>query len=355
MASGASMAMFSLSPLFLSVAASTFFTDLQTGLNVTHFVVFLATLSGVVNVFAAALLYITRESIEPSATVTLVPEATSSSSSIGSDNIYAAPASATESDPLLPKGPQVDVEIIELPVVEPDGTVFDLLKDPQFWLLSFLTFVGIGTCEMVIANVGSIVLSFPPSAPMGSHFLDRRTDIATSTQVQVISVANTLSRLLAGPLADYISPIASYLPTGERSYPRKHYISRMAFITASMLLSATAYVILELFIRSQDSVWLLSVCVGTAYGVIFTILPSILSAIWGANNLGRNFGMMTYAAFAGTPFFSYLYAYIAEHHSEDGVCKGAQCWSLTFWVATGAVISGSLASGVLWRRWRGLC
>lgn len=145
MASGASMAMFSLSPLFLSVAASTFFTDPQTGLNVTHFVVFLATLSGVVNVFAAALLYITRESSQPSATVTLVPEATSSSSSIGSDSIYATPASAIESDPLLPKGPQVDVEIIELPIVEPDGTVFDLLKDPQFWILSFLTFVGIGT------------------------------------------------------------------------------------------------------------------------------------------------------------------------------------------------------------------
>ena len=110
---------------------------------------------------------------------------------------------------------------------------------------------------MVIANVGSIVLSFPPTLPMGTNLFDRQTDIATSTQVRVISIANTLSRLFAGPLADFISPIASYLPSGERCYPRKHWINRMSFITAALLLCAIAFVALELSIRSQDSVWFL--------------------------------------------------------------------------------------------------
>src|SRR6266478_9643153 len=46
-ASGASMTFFGLSPLLLSLLASRYFTDPTTGLNVTHFMIFLAFASGI--------------------------------------------------------------------------------------------------------------------------------------------------------------------------------------------------------------------------------------------------------------------------------------------------------------------
>lgn len=58
----------------------------------------------------------------------------------------------------------------------------------------------------------------------------------------------------------------------------------------------------------------------------------------GLSNLGRNYGIITYALFLGTPVFSYLYAFIAVAHvpdsesNQDGVCRGpaSRCWTLTF-------------------------
>ncbi len=47
------MALFGLSPLFLSVLASSFFTDPVSGLDVTRYVAFIGILAGVVHVIGA--------------------------------------------------------------------------------------------------------------------------------------------------------------------------------------------------------------------------------------------------------------------------------------------------------------
>ena len=54
---------------------------------------------------------------------------------------------------------------------------------------------------MVVSNLGSIVLSLPSSA--GS------TTANVAQQVRLLSFFNTLSRLLVGPLADALAPVAS--------------------------------------------------------------------------------------------------------------------------------------------------
>ena len=85
--------------------------------------------------------------------------------------------------------------------------------------------------------------------------------------------------------------------------------------------------------------------------------PSILSGVWGAKNLGRNYGLITYAPFVGTPCFSYLYAFVSERHTVqgDGVCIGVECWQTTAWVMAGTSALAAVIYGYLWRRWRGLC
>lgn len=85
------------------------------------------------------------------------------------------------------------------------------------------------------------------------------------------------------------------------------------------------------------------------------IRPGILSSIWGLPNLGRNFGVISYAPFFGTTFFSYVYAFVAAENTSpmETVCRGVKCWRSTFWFSTGITSLAACGSGVLWRRWKG--
>jgi len=130
----------------------------------------------------------------------------------------------------------------------------------------------------------------------------------------------------------------------------------MSFMSGSAILLLLTFGWMLVGIQSQQELWLLSIGTGIAYGAVFTVLPSIVSSVWGLSNLGRNFGVITYAPFIGTPFFSYLYAFISASHvtaGNDGVCKGRECWQLTFAVTCGAAVLSLLSSMYLWKRWKG--
>ena len=100
-----------------------------------------------------------------------------------------------------------------------------------------------------MTNIGSIVLSLPSSRGGSSNVI--------STQVRAISVANTLTRLVVGPLADYVSPVHIGLLNGVRQYGRKPWVSRKIFLTTAALVSAVAHLSLGAFIRSQNGLLLL--------------------------------------------------------------------------------------------------
>lgn len=88
---------------------------------------------------------------------------------------------------------------------------------------------------------------------------------------------------------------------------------------------------------------------------IFFDRPSIISSVWGMENLGRNFGLLLYAPFIGTPSFSYLYAFVSDVHSQGAsICVGHNCWQLTFWVTFTTSICGFFISVILWHAWKGL-
>ncbi|KDQ60735.1 hypothetical protein JAAARDRAFT_31710 [Jaapia argillacea MUCL 33604] len=345
-ASGTSMALFGLSPLFLSVVASCYFSEPGSGLDVTRYLTFLAILAGTVHLFGAFTLRTPKTSNLRAVSSTPVEDA--AVSIVGTE--------VDERAPLLPGKAAPPVADIEVVPVDEDGSILDLLKDPHFWILAMITLFTLGTCEMVISNIGTIVLSLPPSYSRSTIlFLNNpSTDIATSTQVRVLSLASTISRLLVGPLADFVSPVASYLPNGNRYFTRKHHVSRVAFLAGSTLLLAFTFAWTDVGVRSRENLWMLSIGTGITYGMTFTILPSIVSSIWGLTNLGRNFGVLTYAPFIGTPLFSYLYAFVSAHHARDeGVCRGIQCWQLTFWLSAGAALLAFCGSLALWRRWKG--
>lgn len=145
-ASGTSMALFGFSPLLLCALASRFFTHPETGLDVAHFIAFLALLSGLVNLFGAICMQ--------------GPEKQHLSPAILSENSSCSEATLLshdpEQEPLLnsPTKQVSEVGVCIVTVPEPQhGTVGDLLRDPCFWLLSIVCLIVIGAvCWPLIMN-----------------------------------------------------------------------------------------------------------------------------------------------------------------------------------------------------------
>jgi hypothetical protein len=86
--------------------------------------------------------------------------------------------------------------------------------------------------------------------------LSTSAETVTTTQVRLISVSNTLSRLISGPLADFISPLTSHRP-GDRPTSRKYRISRVVLLSGTSLLLTGTFVYLDLAIRTPDDLWIL--------------------------------------------------------------------------------------------------
>ncbi|KAI5988957.1 MFS general substrate transporter [Pisolithus orientalis] len=345
LATGTSAALFGLSPTFLSILATRYFSRPDTGLDVTQFLRFLALLSGFVHLVGAFTMH-----VQPP-----VEECLSKPFDTDTED----PAElADECTSLLPKTSSA-ASFDVTPATDEDlrsQSALDMLKDFNFWILAFIVFVILGSCEMVISNIGTIVLSLP-SRYFPTTALDGipSGDLATSTQVRSISIANTVSRFVVGPLADFVSPVPSHPQPSSRGTLRKHFVSRLVFLafSSSVLVCTCLWTVVG--IRSQAALWALSIGAGIAYGCAFTILPSLVSSIWGIHNLGRNYGILIYAPFLGTSVFSYLYAFVAVEHTpaDGGVCMGVRCWHATFEVSGVAAALAFVATLWLWKTWRG--
>lgn len=137
-----------------------------------------------------------------------------------------------------------------------------------------------------MTNLGSIYLSLPASST---------ASLDVSTQVQLLAASNTLSRLLVGPVADLVSPVAAYVNGGVWSFPRKQHVSRIAFLVGAALIVSLTLLFLEVGIRTREAMWPLrsvsfgiclfvnlssarSIGIGIAYGTIFTILFVLCSS-----------------------------------------------------------------------------
>ncbi|KAI0780778.1 MFS general substrate transporter [Trametes elegans] len=345
-ASGTSMSIFGLSPFFLSVVASRYFTPPGQTLNISAFFTFMAVLTGSVHLISTLIF---RANPVPSAA-----PADDERRESDAEALDALDDMEGEAEPLLREGspkPKDPASVHIIPIEEPQhGSTLDLFKDPYFWVLALWMLLIVGAAEMVVSNLGSIVLSLPSSS--GSGNASASANVAA--QVRILSFFNTASRLLVGPLADTLAPTAAYHDGGVWAFSRRRRASRIAFVVGTALVLAATFAWLELGVRMQEAVWPLSVGTGIAYGATFTVLPGILSSIWGLQNLGRNFGIISYTAFVGTPIFSYLYAFVAARHvaPDEAACMGVQCWRATFWISIATSLLACGAALVLWRRWR---
>lgn len=107
---------------------------------------------------------------------------------------------------------------------------------------------------MIISNIGTIVVSLPSSEDTVDQGY---SDSGVAFQVNLISGANTFTRILVGPLADFVSPIAAYLPSGGRIILRKHRVSRFIFLTVPALLMALTSGWMVLGAKTRNQLWAL--------------------------------------------------------------------------------------------------
>jgi hypothetical protein len=126
-ASGGSMALFGLSPLFLSLIASNFFTNPDTGLDVTSFLRFMAIFAGTIHLIGAFTLR----------TPQFAPE-----HQIPQHVDHDQQSEADERTALLP-GNQNPGAVVN--GVKEDGTVLELFQDTSFWILVVVTLITLGS------------------------------------------------------------------------------------------------------------------------------------------------------------------------------------------------------------------
>lgn len=135
MAAGFSNVAYGMSPLFLSLIATTFFTEEDTGLHVSQFAGCLAILCGLVNLLGAFTLN--------------TPDLRALKAPILENDLEGSEADETTS--LLsgsPKGASVEDHVV--PVEEPaEGGLSILLKDPYFWVLVVYLALTLGPVELL--------------------------------------------------------------------------------------------------------------------------------------------------------------------------------------------------------------
>lgn len=253
------------------------------------------------------------------------------------------------------------------------------LKDHTMWWLAAGFFLVTGPGEAYINNVSSYMLLFsiivprltyaqlgtiiqtltPPSYPLHSQ----PPAGSPSTHVSTIALTSTVARLLTGSLSDLFAAPATHQYLYSLDNPNRLPIprvngltlSRLIFLLPSALLLSFGFLLLAspLPLQYPQLFHISTTLVGFGYGATFSLIPIIISVVWGVENFGTNWGIVAMAPAAGASVWGLIYsrAYDAES-SPDGQCHGWKCYG--FWTV-GCTISvwiAIIAWAIAWRSWR---
>ncbi|DAA73557.1 TPA_exp: putative MFS monocarboxylic acid transporter [Trichophyton benhamiae CBS 112371] len=219
------------------------------------------------------------------------------------------------------------------------------LHDRTMWLLSLGFILISGPGEAYMNNVGTLTSTLsPPSAqdkpgtplPAGEP----------STHVALMALTSTLARLITGSLSDYFAP-------RQASTSDRRTFSRLFFLIPCALLVSLGYLVLSspVPLSFPSLLHLTTTFIGFGYGACFSLVPIIISVVWGVENFGTNWAIVSMIQAPGAGLSGAIYS--AEYDanvSDNGQCFGWKCYG--FW-AVGSVI-GVLIAATMWMvAWRG--
>ncbi|KAJ9269304.1 hypothetical protein DTO212C5_4576 [Paecilomyces variotii] len=234
------------------------------------------------------------------------------------------------------------------------------LKDHTMWWLAAGFFLVTGPGEAYINNLGTIIQTLtPPSYPLHSQ----PPAGLPSTHVSTNALTSTLARLLTGSLSDLFAAPASHQYLYSLENPNRQPVprvdgltlSRLTFLLPCALLLSFGFLLLAspLLLHHPGLFHLTTTLVGFGYGATFSLVPIIISVVWGVENFGTNWGIVAMTPAAGAAVWGLIYSAAYDAGSApDGQCRGWKCYG--FW-AVGCTLSvwvAVIAWSIAWRSWR---
>ncbi|KAI6244536.1 putative transporter mch1 [Erysiphe necator] len=221
------------------------------------------------------------------------------------------------------------------------------VRDPTMWFFAVGFLLVSGTGDAFITNMGTVIgtLDFSSQDP-------NKLSTIVATQVSIVSLSSTAARLIFGSLTDIFAPAPSlnfdhysvHSSTHHKFCPSNFSISRNVFLIGSALLLSAGQVVLAAgFAQNHmNRFWIVSTFIGFGYGAVYTLSPLIVSIVWGVENFGTNWGIITTTPVLCIAFWDLIYSKIYEagarasnyeHQSEydEILCYGKSCYSTTFW------------------------
>ncbi|KAL3470721.1 major facilitator superfamily domain-containing protein [Aspergillus californicus] len=233
------------------------------------------------------------------------------------------------------------------------------LADHTMWWLALGFFLVTGPGEAYLNNLGTIVQTLNSDS---TAIIDAHPAGVPSTHVTIIALTSTIARLLTGSLSDLFAPRSLLMPTDQESAMAKlrPTLSRLAFLIPSALLLSFGFLLLAspFPTHTPELSHLTTALVGLGYGSAFSLVPIIISVVWGVENFGTNWGIVAMFPAAGSAMWGLIYSRgyqdAADNNTglDDGQCHGWRCYG--FWAVgcTASVWVAVAAWSIAWVSWR---
>ena len=360
LALGAPIAAFGLSGMWQSQVGSYFFKEQGTGeLDVFRYFIFLTFLQFTVGVIGSVGLRVVDEE-------TLIEEAANDMERSGllshsdiSPHTEEPTASSTRSGygtlPSSERRPSIasshKTRSLKTTLLNRETRLF--LSDKSMWLLTLGFFLTSGPGETYQNNVGTLLpTAYPP--------LSKPPKMNTSaTHVSLIAITSTIARLATGTITDALAPTAA---RSESTKPSRT-VSRLTFLLGSTALFSIALLLLATPLPHHvKSIFpALSALVGLGYGALFSLVPIIVSVVWGVENFGTNWGIVAVVPAPGAALWGVIYSWVfetgmgagdGEGEGGSGQCYGPRCYQATFLAMAIASWTAMAAWVLAWRMWK---
>ncbi|RMZ91885.1 hypothetical protein DV736_g849, partial [Chaetothyriales sp. CBS 134916] len=233
------------------------------------------------------------------------------------------------------------------------------LVDSSMWLLAAGFFLVTGPGEAYINNLGTIILSLNPTT---WHDSGHPPAGRASTHVSLIALTSTIARLGTGTLSDIFAPPSASdsaaTTTSSRISPpllTRITFSRMLLLLPSASIQLLAFLILAIpfLTPAHPRLFLLSSSLlGLGYGACFSLVPIIVSVVWGPENFATNWGIVAMMPAGGAAIWSIVYSVgYSRASGSSNECTGSSCFSAWAWGCAASVVIAIALLASAWRVW----
>jgi MFS family permease len=184
------------------------------------------------------------------------------------------------------------------------ATPSEVLRQPTFYLLWGIYFIGSGTGLMVISSISGMA-----KKSMGT---------AAYVAVAVMALGNAGGRLCAGWLSDRIG--------------RRHTLTLVLAFQAALMFAAIPVTASKTTLPAV--IVLVATLIGFNYGANLSLFPSYAKDLWGLRSFGMNYGILFTAWGVG--------GFVLSRLQQTLATRSGGSFSVSFCVAGGLLILGAL-------------